>query len=187
MEIASVSSEEEMIAEWLLAEGDSPRYTQGARTKALAYRGWPDRMLFESFPRESITWHEAVLGPDDLERVCYIRSVGWVGVSAGTCRPTVAVDRLRRGTAPPDFDPTHIFGIVERLERGDVLPRIITLGPPDGSIVIVLEGTARITAYACHGFPDRLPVIHGIAELELLRKWRYFPLARVLDHTLSEP
>lgn len=187
MEIEGPASEAEMIAEWLLAEGHSPRFAQGARTKELAYRGWPDRMLFDGFPRESLTWHQAVLGPDDLDRVCYTRSVGWVGVSAGTCRPSVAVDRLRRGTAPPDFDPAHIFGIVKRLERGDVLPRIITVGPPDGSIVIVLEGTSRITAYAWHGFPDRLPVIHGTAELELLGKWRFFPLKRVLDHALSEP
>jgi hypothetical protein len=181
MRLLRTVSEAEVVAEFLRAEWDSPRF--GPRLRALtrdpslvtaprlddependeraqlleAHRAWLRRQgLFFGLP-PAIDWSAAVFSRDELLDILYIDWSWWVALSGGTRRPRVAARLLRT-----QEDPAAIAWY-EPILRAST--RLIAVTDLEHTRVVVMEGHARLTAYAL--FPERVDdeveVLLGVA------------------------
>jgi hypothetical protein len=148
-------SEDEMIEVYLRAELESDRF--GPQLLGLLARGYPSRTgMFGGFPLE-VEWHRASLTRDELLEVLYIDYSWWVELSGGTRRPRDAARRIRAG------ELTGMTAGATAEEHEPFLTstsELIAVTTPPHEKLVVIEGHARLTAYAL--FPDRVP-----DELEL--------------------
>jgi hypothetical protein len=176
-----------MVAAFLLAELDSPRYrdqvlallaadgkdasvvvqpnvedvAENAYRDSLLdrYRAWTRREgLFNGFPHD-VEWFRVALTRDEVLSILYIDWDWWLTISGGTRRPLDAARRIRSGDVPAATVEGN-EAIAARPLAGDDR-ELIVVAPRDYSRLVVLEGHVRLTAYAL--FPDALP-----AELEIL-------------------
>src|SRR5690349_10252590 len=171
-----------MIAAFLAAEIDSPRYGAAIRTilardgrgedvmrrpeaadnayrRAVLeeHRAYERREgLFLGFPRD-VDWHRAAFSHDEVLDILYIDWDWWLELSGGTRRPRDAARRILAGDVA-DVDLAED----EALAAGaPSAPPLIAVTTPAQRPVVLVEGHVRLTAYAT--FPEHLP-----AELELL-------------------
>ena len=182
MRVIGRSSEAEMVAVFLRGELDSERFGPGVRSAideqlllepdledegqnavrraALTeLRGYGSREgLFHGFP-DDMRWERAALTPDEVLAVRYIEYDYWVELSGGTRLPQDAADRIRAGITVFRVPNDGFFELADALGTRE-LPEPIVVGG-DGSRLVVLEGHARLTAYALR--PKALP-----PELEVL-------------------
>ncbi len=114
--------------------------------------------LFEGFP-EHVDWCRAALPPGEVLAIRYINWDWWNVVSDGTRSAVVAAERIRRGEIEGVTVDEHaeIAGTLAATNRP---PELIAATKPDHARVVLVEGHARLTAYAL--FPELLP-----PELEL--------------------
>jgi hypothetical protein len=176
------SSEAEVIAAFLRAELDSPRYGETLRTllreagedkRVVAepkvgdsrehsfreqllesYRSWLSRDgLFAGFP-ERVDWSYAALTPAEVLSILYINWDWWLRISGGTRLPLKAAARIRRNEVPGATVESN-EPLAARLRSADQPPPLIVVAPPDCSQLVLLEGHVRLTAYAL--FPEYLP------------------------------
>jgi hypothetical protein len=186
MRLLRAASEDDMVAAFLAAEVSSEGYgpriaeilsrlgqplriagrpdTSDAAANAVrrqvlaAYRSYPSGDVFTGMPAD-VTWHYAVLTPDELATVRYIDYPYWTEFSGGT---RLAADGARRLGPWRDLPPQAIFRQVAENLRDGKLPRlIILLSEPGLANLIVIEGHKRITGLLM--CPQWLP-----AELEVL-------------------
>jgi hypothetical protein len=178
-------SEDEMIEVYLRAELESDRFgpqllgllARDGQELASAdvpyrrrlldeHRGYPSRTgMFGGFPLE-VEWHRASLTRDELLEVLYIDYSWWVELSGGTRRPRDAARRIRAG------ELTGMTAGATAEEHEPFLAstsELIAVTTPPHEKLVVIEGHARLTAYAL--FPDCVPnereLILGVsAELE---------------------
>lgn len=195
------ASEAEVLAAFLRAELASPRYrerllallhddrvdssvlarpniadpTENAYREALLdrHRGWLAREgLFAGFPRQ-VDWALVALPPNEVLAIRYINWDWWLDLSGGTRRPLDAAERIRRKEGEAAAAEVH-EPIAARLRSNERQPELIAVAPPDRSRLVLLEGHARLTAYAL--FPDYLPdeleVFLGTAED--MHRWSEF-------------
>jgi len=201
MRVIRKSSEAEVVAEFLRAELDSPRY--GERIRELLYearldvsmliepgledpeanerrarileehRAWLRREgLFNGFP-EDVAWSLVGLAPDEVLSILYIDWDWWLDLSGGTRRPLDAAARIRDGAVPgADADSDEL--IAARLRSDDPPPALIVASTPELSRLVLVEGHARLTAYAL--FPEYLPDELGVylGTSEDMRRWVQF-------------
>jgi hypothetical protein len=193
MRIIRESSEAEVVAVFLHAELDSPRYgdcirellpAAGLDTSALLapelddadanarralvleeHRAWLRRDgVFGGFPQD-VGWALVALTPEEVLSILYIDWDWWLRISDGTRLPLDAAVRIRAGEVPGSSVESH-EQIAARLRSGDPPPELIVASTPDLSRLVVLEGHVRLTAYAL--FPEYLPeelaVYLGTAE-----------------------
>jgi hypothetical protein len=187
MRIVRAASEAEVLAAFLRAELDSPRWgtrllellaeddvdESVLRTPDLAdagecayrarlldrHRAWLRREgLFEDFP-ERVEWSRVALAPDEVLAIRYINWDWWLQASDGTRRPVDAAARIRRGEIA-GVTPEEHEPIAAGLQATEPPPELIVVAPPDRSQLVVVEGHVRLTAYAL--YPQYLP-----AELEI--------------------
>jgi hypothetical protein len=184
------SSDDEMIAVFLLGELTSERWGQGiraaldavGRTEALitaadlgdadqnrarmgllaATRGYgEDRDVFENFPVR-VRWVRATLTPGELARVRYIEYSYWNELSGGSRLATDAAQQIRQGIKVFSVSNQRFVRAARAVERGEVFPPLILAGRRrDG--LICLEGHMRLTAYALAGFPREIDCLVGTA------------------------
>jgi hypothetical protein len=129
------------------------------------HRGWLQRIgLFQGLPRD-LAWTLVALFPEEVLAMRYIDCHWWLELSDGTRDPRVAADRIRRGLVP-GADLESDRALAERLRSPTPPPELIVIAPPDLSKLVVLEGHARLTAYALfpHVLPDELPVFVGTSD-----------------------
>ena len=107
--------------------------------------------LFLDFPRD-VDWFRAAVTPDDLLAIRYIDWDWWLEISDGTRDARVAARRIRAGEVPDVTAEEHD----PRFDHP-----LIAATTPALSPVVLVEGHARLTAYAL--FPERVP-----DEVELL-------------------
>lgn len=199
--IAAVT-EAEVIAEFLRAEIDSPRF--GPRVRArLEADGWeaavierPDTSiesdnryrsallhgyrgvggsapLLEGLP-ESMAWTRVALTPSELGNVRYIDYPYWNVLSDGTRSPAHAAERIRAGVTALGRPNDAFHAVSARVCAGELLGTPILVAPDDESPLVILEGHTRITGMLIR--PECLP-----AALEALvgrasgvRDWMYY-------------
>ena len=125
------------------------------------YRGHDSRVgLFAGFPSD-VLWEWVTLTPGELLQVKYINYDYWVELSGGSRLAADAPVRIRTGVAPFRVSSEWAITLGETLAAGAHFPPLIlvTSGPTNN--LVVLEGHARLTAYAMR--PDALP-----SELEVM-------------------
>ncbi|GIF00092.1 hypothetical protein [Paractinoplanes rishiriensis] len=185
------SSEDEMVACFLLGELTSRRFGAGIR-RALAVvgesellltdpdlidpaanrvrrellgatRGYGEnRDLFENFPGQ-VCWIRAVLTPEDLARVRYIEYPYWNELSAGSRLPSDAAKRIRSGIRVFGVSNRRFVAAARAVRRGQRFPPLILAGPRRDALVC-LEGHLRLTAHALAGFPAEVECLVGTAR-----------------------
>ena len=193
MRIQETLSENEMVAAFLQAEVDSPRFG-GPILRLLARDGQDRRVLdapdlrragenayrarllgewrgygrnadvFTDLPDDT-QWFRAVLDGADLERVKYINDDYWIGFSGGSRLVKDAVARIHSG-AIPSGEAACYRVFAEALAQGTRFPELILLHNPRTEELVVLEGHIRITSYLLwlDSRPTELAVILGSSE-----------------------
>ena len=186
-------SEAEVVATFLRAELESPRYREplvallerDRRKVAVVvrpnledaeenayremlldgYRGWLRREgLFDGFP-EGVEWSRVLLTREEVLSILYIDWDWWLTISAGTRRPVDAAERIRRGLVPGVSAEGH-EPIAARFAGNDPPPELIVATNAARTKLVLVEGHVRLTAYALfpHYLPDELEVLLGSSE-----------------------
>jgi hypothetical protein len=156
----------------LVASPDVSDRAANAYRRALLgeLRGWGrDVGLFAGFP-EDVSWFRAALTPSEVRRDAVHHWDWWLAVSDGTRLSAVAAERIRRGEVPGVTAEEH-RPIVERLRSGSGLPELIVVRRDSVAPLVVLEGHARLTAFAL--FPDALPAALDVflGEAPDMERW----------------
>jgi hypothetical protein len=185
------SSEDEMIALFLLGELGSERFGRGIRsaldaasqTEALitaadlsdvdqnrarrailaAARGYGEnRDVFERFPAR-VRWVRAMLAPSELAGVRYIDYSYWNELSGGSRLASDAAQQIRHGIKVFGVSNKRFLRAARAVERGEHFQPLILVGLRKDCL-ICLEGHLRLTAYALAGFPSEVECLIGTAR-----------------------
>jgi hypothetical protein len=194
------ASEDEIIAAFLTAEIDSGRFRNhvasalealaapesivrtprlndpgeaGLRARALAYRGWPSRYLFEGFP-QTVAWTRVALTRAELAQTQYPALDEWRRRSPSRL-PEAAVAGLRSGAlTEPDMRQACRL-LAERYRLGSQVPPIIVVSTDRDGRRVVLEGCVRLTALfweSARGEPAEIEAFMGVSDQ--MDQWRYY-------------
>ena len=109
------------------------------------YRGYPDKELFERFPKV-IDWKYVSLSEEDLDNIYYIDYDYWNLLSNNTSRPSEAVKVIKNGIEVYDISNQPFLDGVEYL-KNNTFPPVILLTCNDEKYLII-EGHSRMTIYA---------------------------------------
>jgi hypothetical protein len=190
----STITEDEMIATFLYAELNSPRFSAkvetylqqqavdrrliqvpdlqdehenaARRTLLGAYRGYGQGWgYFEGFPGQ-LRWERIGLSTQEVNEIKYIEYDYWVELSGGS---RLALDGARRALAGIDvfgLSSRYFVDIAESLRRGAQFPMLICVAHDEESYLVVLEGHTRLTAYliAPECLPSELALIVGFSQ-----------------------
>jgi hypothetical protein len=185
------SSEDEMIALFLLGELTSERFGKGIRTALMAAgqtetlitaadlgdagqnsarrailaatRGYGEnRDVFENFPAR-VRWVRMMLAPGELARVRYIEYSYWNELSGGSRLASDAAQQIRREIKVFGVSNRRFLRAARAVERGELSPPLILAGRRRDRL-ICLEGHLRLTAYALAGFPYEVECLVGTAR-----------------------
>jgi hypothetical protein len=190
------AAEHEMIAAFLQAEIDSTRFQRhfpdlngyhprglalivapdfndvaenAARRRLLAYRGYPDKALFEGFPA-GVTWYLVRLEPQDFVRMRCARELTLVTLSGASRLVSDAAHNFQAGsTAAAPFQ--HIWSMISALRAGGGFAPLITAQDADGSLILI-EGHSRAIVYTITGLPDNVETF--VARAPTFAAWRYY-------------
>jgi len=194
-----------MVAAFLQAEIDSPRWGESIRqllpkfqlTEAMVehpdvgdptqnsgrsallgeWRGWRrNTLLFTGWP-EGLEWSFVALGKADVANVRYANAPEWPALSRNTLRVTVFANRVKDGdrTIPEDAPVGAIRSIARAMRDGLTFPPLIAIGTPEASTIVMVEGHARMTAYALVGAKREIDALFGAGPRSRLRSWGWFP------------
>jgi hypothetical protein len=184
------ASEDEVIAAFLRAEIDSPRWAATLRaflardqqsetilrTPNLAsqtenlyrrgllgeFRGWGrNQLLLSGFPTD-FSWSLVAVTPAEIAEIQYINWPYWVELSGGTRLAKDAASRIRAGLA--EEHRASYEQVASRVREGQTLPELIvvsTLSP--NNRLVAVEGHARLTAYSLAegSLPESMNVFLG--------------------------
>ena len=155
----------------LITDPDLGRQEENAmRRRLLArYRGYgsAESSYLTGFPTEEVDWFRASLSWEEVPRVRYIRYSYWTALSAGTRSPIIAAERIRAGIEVYGVSNAGFLRLAGRLREGLRVPPLILVtaltAASDADALVVLEGHARLTAYALapEAIPDELEVLVG--------------------------
>lgn len=185
MRILRAAGEDEVVTTFLRGELTSERF--GKRLRALLaedrrdetvlddpgaaayrrdllgrHRGYGrDKGLFGGFPT-AVSWQLAMFGREELLGIRYINWDWWLEVSDGSRSPVAAAERIRRGLVPGVDAATH----EPWAREAAAAPPLIVATTPAREQFVVVEGHARLTAYALYPehLPAELPVFLGESE-----------------------
>jgi hypothetical protein len=127
------------------------------------FRGYRrDESLFEDFP-EYMAWERVALTQDELWRVKYIDYDYWVELSKGSRLAVDAARAIRAGEVVFGVPNDGFLTLANVLCSGATFPELIVVSVGEDSNLVVLEGHARLTAYALipEAVPAELPVVLG--------------------------
>lgn len=177
-EYASVERYGARLSACLRAEGVDPEVItapdiadadqNAARRRLLRrYRGYGSGQpsYFTDFPTEGVSWWWVALTPEELLDTRYIRYEFWTQLSGGTRSPRAAADRIRAEFSPTDESAEGFLQLADALRKGLRVPPLILVSADEGNTRVVLEGHARLTAYALapETIPDSCEVLLGMA------------------------
>jgi len=193
MRLLGPASEEEMIAVFLRGELDSGRYGKKLRTllardrraedvlrrpdlgdvEANAYRrrlleehrAYERRDgLFGGFPQQ-VEWFRAALERDEVLDILYIDWDWWLELSGGTRRPRDAARRIVEAEGADATAAEH-EPLAAALQTTPPPPELIAVTTPARTPLVLVEGHARLTAYALfpHYLPAKLEILLGVSD-----------------------
>lgn len=129
------------------------------------YRGYGtgEPGYLTGFPDTSVVWAWWRLTAEELLCVRYIRYSYWTALSAGTRSPVEAARRIEAGIEVYGVSNGGFLALADRLREGLRVPPLILVTATDEDGLVVLEGHARITAYALapETSPDPVEVLVG--------------------------
>jgi hypothetical protein len=194
--------EAEVIAEFLRAEIDSPRFGPRVRARIEAdgreeaivrapdtddaddnayraqllhsYRGvGGSAPLLEGLP-ERIEWHRAAIARDALGEVRYIDYPYWNELSANTRSPRVAAERIRAGIMAANRPNDGFLELSARMCAGVDLGMPVLIAPDHAAPPVILEGHTRVTAMLLRPecLPD--PVAFYVGFAPEVRDWMFY-------------
>ncbi len=137
------------------------------------FRGYgQNRALFKSFPAD-VDWNRAVLAREEILEIRYIDYSYWNELSGDTRSPVAAAGNIRAGVEVYGQSNQGFLDLAKALQNGVDIPELILVAPEPGADLTVLEGHARLTAYAL--YPEALT--HGVEVMvgysERLSKWEW--------------
>lgn len=139
------------------------------------YRGWPDKMLFNGWPR-NVEWSLVTLDRDDLAHVHYGAMQEWANFSGGTLLVRDGARRIVNGdTDFPGIPVAHMIAIADRMRTGAIYEPVIAVATPDGPRIVLVEGWARTTAFAMVEERQELGAICTTVPLPVIETWNWFP------------
>ena len=202
MKIIKRISEDEMIAEFLKAEINSPRFgkkiidslKKDKKTKKILIkpdlknpneniyrnnllgkvRGFgKNKLLFENFPKD-MTWELATLNKNELKKIKYISYSYWNELSNKTRLPLEAAKNIKKDVEIYGISNKGFFEILSEIKKGKKFPSIILVTKNNRSRIVILEGHARITAYFLEPkyIPSKIKVIIGYSNK--INKWSLY-------------
>jgi len=199
MKKIKISSENEMVYEFLKMEIESDRYEEqietvlnemqisrdiitngnimserenNLRAEILRrFRGWRDEELFENFPQK-IEWVWTEFGKEDISKILYIEYSYWNEISNYTGSPLEAAKYILSGKPVFNMPTDHFIEASQELKNGITFPPMIFLTDESESRYIILEGHCRMTAYGLvPELFENIPVLLGYCKFEELNKW----------------
>jgi hypothetical protein len=140
------------------------------------FRGYQrNEGMFEGFPKD-VAWARFAISSLELMQVRYVDYSYWNELSGGSRLPSDAAIRIRKGAMVFGMSTHHFLEMGEALRNGANYPELIVVGTEAHSTLVILEGHARLTAYAL--VPDLIPrdltIIVGLSAG--MPAWRDFPL-----------
>jgi hypothetical protein len=197
MRIVEIVSERVMVAEFLRAEIDSPRWganildrlNQDGRSRALvdnpnllddaessyrasllAFRGYRNQGIFSRFP-EVVQWHTISMAHGDLEAALVMNSSPWPKFSGGTRLAGDASRNFKTGKI------THavlsdIKATSDLLKEGYALPKLILVGEGLERPLVILEGHVRAMAILGSDVNAEVRTIVGLSPD--MRRWIFY-------------
>ena len=204
MRFIEAINEGDVVAHFLKYEIRSPRFGR-AISDVLQRNGWPTSLveqpdpqnaeecsirakilsefrgyqrnegMFEGFPKD-VAWARFAISSLELMQVRYVDYSYWNELSGSSRLPSDAAIRIRKGAMVFGMNTHHFLEMAEALRNGAKDPELILAGAETHSPLVVLEGHARLTAYALA--PDLIPTdLTAIVGLSAaMPAWRDFPL-----------
>lgn len=108
------------------------------------YRGYPDKELFENFPKID-SWSFVELSPEDINNIYYIDYDYWNELSNNTSSPLEAVKTINAGKEIYEVSNQPFIDGIKYLESGK-FPPVILITCNDEKYLII-EGHSRMTVY----------------------------------------
>jgi hypothetical protein len=153
-----------------VADADDNRYRRALLDEHRGYERGEE--IFEGFPR-GIEWWRMALSPEEVLGILYINWEWWRAASGGSRRPADAARRIRASEIPGVTVEEH-EPIAAALCAGRRPPELIAVTTTERERLVLLEGHARLTAYAL--FPsclrEELEIILGVSD-EIARWWAF--------------
>ena len=145
-----------------LADADENAYRRHLLGAHRGYRRNAD--VFTAMPA-GVRWYRALISPDEVARVRYLNDDYWILLSGGSRLATDAATRIRQGIEAFGVGNGGFWFLADALAAGAVFPELILVGAEEHTPLVVLEGHARLTAYALRReyLPPTLPVLVGYA------------------------
>lgn len=118
--------------------------------------------MFEGFPND-VQWYRTKITRGELFKVLYIDYDYWVELSNGTRIPREAAKTIRQGVDIFGVSSQGFMPLARAVRAGASFPELILVSKDERSYLVVMEGNARLTAYALEpdSTPDTLLVIVG--------------------------
>lgn len=134
------------------------------------FRGYKRRIkLFDGFPLD-VVWSRAIITKEELEKALYINWRYWLDITDGTRLPKDAVAKLHGGGLDP-VNEQYFRSVAQALRDGVTFPEFVFASIDEHSLLVVLEGHARLTGYmlAPECIPETIEVIVGLSPH--MREW----------------
>ncbi len=131
-----------------------------------AYRGYGQNTdYFQDFPFQ-VQWERAILSKQELEQVRYIDYDYWVELSRGSRLPRDGARTILTGEEVFGVSNQWFLQMAEAFRSGVQFPTLILVGKTRQSMLVVLEGHARLTAMFLvpESLPVELEVVVGLSE-----------------------
>ena len=169
MEVIKESSPEEAVLEWLKAELNSDRFSDGLHAAVIAlgydekviteasitdkqdnevrwrilkqYRSWLDRDF------SNYAWQLVHLDREEVGNLKYIDYSYWNELSEGTRKVGRAAMNVARGKIVFDVPHDRFHSVAKLVEAGESLPPIIVVSGHEDNVGEILEGHLRATGY----------------------------------------
>jgi hypothetical protein len=190
LKIRQVVPEEYMVAAFLQAEVDSPRFSQlildqlpqsgqprsiidtpdlanaaenGFRARLLGYRGYKLNVgLFAGFPSDA-EWKTVTVDLVDLNKLKVINQEPWTGFAGGS-RLAPDAARWLCSSSPSHTVMQNISAVVKQVDAGMAVHDLVLVGSALNDSFVIMEGHVRIMAALVRNRKIELEAVLGVSS-----------------------